>query len=257
MQQQKGCIVISIDDGSVDHYRLYRLLKSYEVPATFNIITSRMEREGYLTKEQLREIYQDPLMEIACHGHTHKNTDEDILEANACLGEWLGATGNGIGFASPGSQMKLDFVMENEAHLSSLGLVYVRSADNPSPCARHRELAIQLPAKGAPETVLTNISRLIYSIDGMYLPSAVVYQHTPVEDLKALADLAIQEGACLIVMLHRVEKPGEPHWENTWCYDFDKTEQFLRHIKKREQEGAVELLTTREMFEKRYPEKSH
>ena len=249
MSDKKGCIVISIDDGSIDHYRLYQLLKSYQTPATFNIITSRIDKTGYLTREQLTEIYSDPLMEIACHSNTHKNDDEDILLANECFDEWLDAMKNGIGFASPGSAMKKDFVIENAAHLHELGLVYIRSADNPTPCERHKAIYERLANEGAPETVLHNVSRLIFEFTDAYLPSAVVYQTTEVEHLKMLVDLAIEESACLILMLHRVEKEGEPHWDNTWCYDYDKTEELLRHIQKRRGEGVLDLMTTREAFE--------
>ena len=102
---EKGIVVISIDDGRYDSYRLYRLLSQYKISATFNIVTSRIGTEGYLSLDELRQIYEDPLMEIACHGHTHKNEDEDIMLGNQHLFGWLGEGDGRIGFASPGSGM--------------------------------------------------------------------------------------------------------------------------------------------------------
>ena len=246
---KKGIAVISVDDGSSDNYRLYRLLSQYEIPATFNIVTSRIDTEGYMTLGQLREIYDDPMMEIACHGHTHKNTDEDILEGNRQLFSWFGEGDRRIGFASPGSNMKQDFIAENEEHLREIGLLYVRSATNFNPNARHIELSRSLEEKGASEKVLRNISQLIYGFSDMFIPSAVVHHYTRVEDLKALADLAAEERACLVFMFHRVKKQGEDNWDNTWSYDFEKTEAFLQYLKSKRDGGALELLTTRAAYE--------
>lgn len=247
---EKGIAVISVDDGSADNYRLYRLLKEYGIPATFNIVTARIGEEGYLTLEQLREIHNDPLMEIACHGHTHKNSDEDILLGNKHLFEWLGEGDGKIGFASPGSDMKQDFVAQNEAHLREMGLLYVRSATNFKPSPRHLELMEALKAQNAAEKVLRNVSQLIYRFDGMFIPSAVVHNYTLPEDLMSLADLAATERACLVFMLHRVKKQGEPAWDNTWSYDLDKTEAFLKYLKQMQDRGELTLLTTRAAYEK-------
>lgn len=247
---EKGIAVLSIDDGSADNYRLFQLLARYGIPATFNIVTSRIDTDGYLTLEQLREIHDHPLMEIACHGHTHKNTDEDILEGNRQLFSWFGKGDGRIGFASPGSNMKQDFVAENEEHLREMGLLYVRSATNFAPNERHGELIRSLGEKGAADKVLRNVSQLIYGFSGMFIPSAVVHHYTRVEDLKALADLAAAERACLVFMFHRVKKQGEDNWDDTWCYDFDMTEEFLRYLKQKQAVGELDLLTTREAYER-------
>ena len=246
MNQKKGAIVLSIDDGTIDNYRLYKLLAELSIPATFNIITERIGRENYLTVEQLKEIHRHPRMEIASHSHSHKNEYPNIALANETLYAWLGIEEKQIGFASPGSDMKRDFVVENDASLRDLGLLYVRSSENPVPSEHQLALAKRLEEEGASPWIVRNVERLIYRLDNMYLPSAVVYQHTTLDELKALADLAEREQACIVVMLHRVEKMGEPHWENLWCFDYDITEAFLRYIKKKEEDGKLSLLTTRE-----------
>ena len=85
---EKGTVVISIDDGNEDDFRLYNeILLKYKLSATFNIVTNNIDGvnsvadgDKCLTKEQLSIIYNDSLMEIAAHGHSHKNCDEDILK---------------------------------------------------------------------------------------------------------------------------------------------------------------------------------
>ena len=246
MTQQKGAIVLSIDDGTIDHYRLFHLLDEVGVPATFNIITERIGRENYLTKEQIVEIHRHPLMEIASHSHSHKNEYDNITLANETLFSWLGIEERQIGFASPGSDMKRGFIIENEKSLRELGLIYARSSQNPAPSEHQVALAERLEKEGASPWLVRNVAQLVYRYDSMFVPSAVVLQHTTLDELKALADLAEREHACIVIMLHRVEKVGEPHWENLWCFDYDITEAFLRYIKEKEEQGTISLLTTRE-----------
>ena len=52
---EKGIVVISIDDGNSEDFRLYEnILLKYNLPATFNVVTSRIGEEYCLTKDQLR-----------------------------------------------------------------------------------------------------------------------------------------------------------------------------------------------------------
>ena len=247
-EKRKGCVVLSVDDGSIDNYRLFRLLAENGVPATFNIITERIGRPNYLSIEQLKEIYQHPAMEIASHSHSHRNDYDNISLANETLFSWLGIEERKIGFASPGSNMHRDFIQENEASLQHLGLIYARSSSNPTPTEHQVALAKRLESEGVAPWVVQNVSGLVYQFTDMFVPSAVVYQHTTLDELKALADLAEAEGACIVYMFHRVEKKGEEHWENLWCFDYDITEQFIKYIRQKEKEGTLNLFTTREAF---------
>ena len=247
-KERKGTVVFSIDDGSIDNYRLFQMFADYGVPATFNIVTERIGWGKYLSQEQLTEIYRHPLMEIASHSHSHKNDFDNVALGNETLFSSLGMEERSIGFASPGSKMHLDFVRENEQSLRELGIFYVRSAINPEPLESQITLAKRLEEEGHSPWVVKNVSRLVYRFTNMYVPSAVVYQHTTLEELKELADLAETEGACIVYMLHRVEKPGEEHWEDLWCFDYDTTEQFVRYLKQKQEKGTLDLLNTREAF---------
>jgi len=242
----KGILVLSFDDGSADHYRLFEILAKNNIPATFNIITSRIGEEHQLTRNQLQEIYAHPLMEIACHSHTHQNDECDILACKTLLQTWFDLPDNPIGFASPGSKMKYAYVRENENHLRNLGLLYVRSAENPEPSPRH--LALQNRYIDVPKFVNHNIPQFIYDFDELFVPSAVIYHNTSVDDIKALIDIVANEKVCLVLMFHHIKQKGEDNYEDLWNYDFDQMQNLLKYISDMRTEGILDIMTTKDAF---------
>jgi len=248
-QFKKGTVVITIDDGNADDIRVYEeILSKHSIPATFYIITSKIDGETNLTKDQLRTIYNNPNMEIANHGYSHKNDDGDITLGTTNLRDWLGITENTIGFASPGSQMKNDAIAQNEAHLKELGLLYVRTSESTKMNRRHLELQVKLQGEGASNYIIKNIPQLSYGFDSMCVNSAVVYHSTNVNDLKKLVDIAAEEKACVVFMFHRIKKPGEPNYEDQWSYDYDQFAEFAAYLAKKRAESMIDTLTTRQAF---------
>ena len=64
---------ITFDDGLLDLYTVaYPFLKRKGVPFTAFIVTDYLDKQGYITKEQLKEMSKDPLVTIGSHGVTHK-----------------------------------------------------------------------------------------------------------------------------------------------------------------------------------------
>ena len=248
-QFERGTVVITIDDGNADDIRVYEeILSKHNIPATFYIITGKIDGETNLTKDQLRTIYNDPNMEIANHGYSHKNDDGDITLGTTNLRDWLGITENTIGFASPGSQMKNDAIAPNEAHLKELGLLYVRTSESTKMNRRHLELQVKLQGEGASNYIIKNIPQLSYGFDSMCVNSAVVYHSTNVNDLKKLVDIAAEEKACVVFMFHRIKKPGEPNYEDQWSYDYDQFGEFAAYLAQKRAEGMIDTLTTRQAF---------
>ena len=209
-QFKKGTVVISIDDGNAEDFRLYEnILLKYRLPATFNIVSGTINGETNLTKDQLRTMYHNPSIEIAAHGYAHQNDDEDISKGVAELYDWLGIKEKYIGFASPGSRMKNAFIEQNSHHLRELGLLYVRTAKNPNPNGRHMQIRDELMRTGVAEEVIENIPQLTYSFHSMCINSVVVYHHTEQDALKTLVNIAAEERACIVFMFHRIKKKGE------------------------------------------------
>lgn len=66
-------ISITFDDGLLDLYTVaYPFLKKKGIPFTAFIVTEYLDKQGYITKEQLKEMSKDPLVTIGSHGVTHK-----------------------------------------------------------------------------------------------------------------------------------------------------------------------------------------
>lgn len=84
-------VILSFDDSRLDFYtNVFPLLKEYDIPATLNVITDFVNHpQNYsfpsgndeaMTTDQLKECAASGLVELACHGHTHKNTKDDIVD---------------------------------------------------------------------------------------------------------------------------------------------------------------------------------
>ncbi len=245
----KGTVVISVDDGNRDDFRIYEnVLSKLNIPATFNIITDSIGHKECLTKEQLKAIYQNPIMEIAAHGHTHSNDDEDVLKGIDLLNEWLGISKKDIGFASPYSRMTNDSIRENKEHLKELGLLYARTDQNRYPNSRHKELITKFKNSGETPFIIDNTPQLTYAFDGMCVNSAVILHDTALDDIKRMVDLAEEEKACIVFMFHRTKKKGEEDYESTWSYDYDLFQEFAEYIAQKRDNGSIDILTTREAF---------
>lgn len=246
---KKGIISISIDDGNTEDFRLYEgVLLKYNLSATFNIISNSIDGETNLSKEQLKTIYNNPSMEIAAHGFSHKNDDEDILKGVSELRCKVGITEKLIGFASPESRMKNHFIEENQEHLKSLGLLYIRTAGNSGANNRHLEIQDRLKLAGESDYIIRNIPQLIYSFNSLCVNSVVVYNHTSLLDLKKLVDIAEDERACIVFMFHKTKKKDEFGHDDLWSYDLDKFEEFAQYLDKKRNEGTIDVLTTRQAF---------
>ncbi len=65
-------ILITFDDGLADLYTIaYPYLKKHNIPFTAFIATDFLDKEGYITTEQLKTLASDELVTIGAHGVTH------------------------------------------------------------------------------------------------------------------------------------------------------------------------------------------
>lgn len=74
IEQKSGnnMIVISFDDVPQNFYTTaYPILKSYRFPFILYITTGFLDKEDYLSFEQVRELSKDPLCTIGCHTFSH------------------------------------------------------------------------------------------------------------------------------------------------------------------------------------------
>jgi len=248
-QFERGTIVISIDDGDADGFRVYEnVLKKHRLSATYNLVTDLIGDTNRLTREQVQILYNDPLIEIAAHGHTHQNDDEDVSKSVECLYSWLDIKKGAIGFASPGSQMRNAFIEENAEHLRSMRLLYVRTGRNPKPNPQQLAFRDALIAQGASDFLYKNAPQFIYSFDGLCVNSVGIGHQRPVADMISMVELAVAEKACVVFTFHRFKKPGEENYEGVWCYDYDSFVEFAEYLSQMRDAGKIDVLTNEQAY---------
>ncbi len=251
---KKATVILSVDDGRKDAYRFFKeMLEIYNIPATFNIVTDWIDTSNNpesrsLTLTELKEMSQSDLVEIAAHSHTHKNDDEDIIKSKNLLSEWLGISDK-IGFASPGSRMNNDFIKTNAEKLLNMGFLYIRTGRAKEPLSeKHLKAREKAKEMGLCDWAIDWASELCYGYDSICVNSSVVLNFNKVSELKDLTRLAIEEKACILFMLHGVAKENETSPDNLWCYDYNKTLEFIKYLSELRNKGEIEVLTTKEAF---------
>ncbi|RDW21136.1 hypothetical protein CWR48_04050 [Oceanobacillus arenosus] len=230
----QGMVSFSYDDGAMNNYDLgIPLHEEYNLPATFNIITSIVDgtlEQGAkafaldyfgmpITRAQIIEM-SNLGYEIAAHTHTHPiqhrqgrflsdYTAEEVLyeytTANGLLRKW------GIprieGFAVPGSKWTPTI-----ADLAKPHYRYVRSLGNRS--------VIPYPPT-----------------DPYNLPSFFVGGTTSVKVIKAKIDEAISQKKWLIIMMHGLTKQTGNVQE--YLYSTERLEQIFQYIASKPEEQLL------------------
>ncbi|MBQ7974374.1 MAG: hypothetical protein IJ300_01625, partial [Clostridia bacterium] len=216
---KKAVIIFSIDDGRADLYRLAKeILIPQNMPATFNITTDSgfSVKTSSITREELADISKCDLFEIANHSDMHTNKFDDIYKGFLTLCDWLGFDKTSpIGFASPNSEMSLEYIEDNIEKLNKVGVKYVRT------------------------------SREDYfnkDTNSIALTSYPVKFDTTLKALKEKADIAVENGYCLIYLFHSVCKSEDKNYGETWSYDFDKFLDLVMYIKELQNQGKADIM---------------
>ena len=239
---KKAIICLSIDDARENMLPLiYNELIPNNIPATIFAVTGFIdgtaENRGYpcVKKEELIKIHNTGLFEIANHGDSHKNTIEDIKLGREKLISWLNLDkGVKLGFASPGSNMKIKDALLMQKDLEDAGVLYVRTYDN----------SIIFDENEKDSHAFISKSEFAFS-------SVVVYKGvTPLDRLIELTEYAIKNNLTLILMLHNFAKKGEAIYDGAWTYDIDEFSKFLNYLIGKRERGELDILTIKEALEK-------
>lgn len=234
-------VILTFDDSRLDFYtNVFPLLKEFNIPATLNVITDFVNHpSGYsfpsgsdkaMTREQIVECHESGLVEIACHGHTHKNTKEDVVENLRCLRNMIGDCK--IGFASPTSAVTWENKNANGLwDLVEQGeLSYIRSG-------------IRIRREGKIYAVLSVLDSKLHSnhlfwylnkrtinpsrIRVPYLSSTTVHSYTKPCQIKQFLKKA-KSDSTIILMFHSVKKRGEKGYGvDKFYYDYDNFREIL------------------------------
>ena len=257
MKKNKTAIItLSFDDGRIDTYTVSKeMLEKKNIPATINIATSYVDGDARIgkdapvamTKENVIELHNTGLFEIAAHGDLHKNDFEDISAGREKLLSWLGKDGT-IGFASPGSVMTVDFINDNKAKFKEIGFSYARTSHTHQK-KRFAKIKVMF-RKAARITGSVFLYRLAYNdltvVDDFAVTSIPVFSFSTVKQLKSIVRLAIKRGALLTLMFHSVCKPGDPGYNNIYSYDWDEFNKLINYLSDMRERGKLQILTTEE-----------
>lgn len=199
----QGMVTLSYDDGEVNNFELARPLHvQYNVPATFNIITNRLQTGMF--SWQVLKSHNDGI-EITSHSHYHdvqliNKTDEELhfefSESKRLLEEILPVTVES--FVVPFSQY--------DERIKNIAMQYFNSV-----------------------RVYSKEYNDIPPGDKYWLKSAIAVDKTTVfDDVKTVIDYAVINQKWAIIMLHGVKPPGQKSGQ----YDIDTVllEQILSYI---------------------------
>ena len=254
-------VVLSFDDGRLDTYtRAIPIMNKYRVTATINVVSDFIEHESVysifpsasnkaMTKVMLKEVYLKGF-EIACHGHTHKNTQEDIINNVTALKEW-GIHTDEMGFASPYSYITKKNMCEIDELLRTGFISYIRSG-----IQVRRESFFYKAAYIIQE--LTHNKYLFYLLNKTnctkkseledYVIGVSISSETTFKQIKFLIE-KLPDDSTIILILHSILKPtDEGYGADKWYMDEKIFCDLCIYLKSNR---AVEVLTNIELMRRR------
>ncbi len=126
---KEKALTFSYDDAQIHDRRLVDIFDKYHMKATFHVNSSRLGKEGYIAKEEVKELYRNH--EVACHGVTHPffnklspgQTVLEIDEDRRALEESTGKIVRGMSY--PFGEYNDDLIRVAR----DLGIVYSRTTE--------------------------------------------------------------------------------------------------------------------------------
>lgn len=257
---KKGIVTLSFDDGRKDNYFIFKdLLEKYKIPATVNIATGYIEgkvqagKNPAMLKEEVIELYNNPLFEVAGHGDMHGNDIDDIREGKKKLVQWFQLPEKSkLGFASPGSEMSIDYIDSNYETFERMGFEYIRTGLRVS---SYRILRIA--ARRFARVIHSAYAfRFAYndtfqdSVKGLAVVSIPVLHDTTFRQVKGVIDQAIKQKKWIVLMFHSIEQKNGLYYSDVWTWDYEAFERLLKYISKKRNEQEIEISTTHDAYNK-------
>lgn len=201
-----------------------------------------------ITVKEIKE-WESLGFEVACHGATHQNTAEDVIQNIKEL-QSFGIDTEGIGFASPTS-----FITEKNVHQTGIDklkkegkISYIRTG-------------IQVRREGLIYTFfsivekITHNSWLYYRLNRQniikknnipeLLPSTAIKSYTTLKQVKYLIN-KMPENSYMILMLHSVLKKNDPFYgKDNYFWDADKFEELCSYLVG---DKGITDMTSKEMY---------
>ena len=238
-------VILSFDDSRLDFYtNVFPLLKEFNLPATLNVTTDFINHpqnfnfqsgnNEAMTVEQVKACAASGLVEIACHGHKHKNTKNDVAENIEMISRMIGK--GMLGFASPTSAI----TWEN------------KNAEGVWDMVEHGELryvrsGIRIRREGLIYTLLSVLDSKVHSnylfcllnkrsinlkkLSDPLLNSTTIHSYTKKRQIISFVESAPPDSA-IILMFHSIKRNGENGYgADKFYFDYDDFRDILCFLK--------------------------
>lgn len=258
----KISVGLSFDDGRKDNYRVAKILKKNNIPATFNITTSYVDgriswedapcKNKSMSVENIIKLYELGF-EIAGHGDCHKNTLSDIRKGIWKLKNWLLLDENDlIGFASPDSNLSEVYIAGKKEQLKNAGIQYVRIAGRKVPGFRMRVIRKLAHLTGSTILYRTGFRDALTDRqqNTFIVHSVPVMRQATIRQIQAIILEAVKSRKNCILMFHSIVKSGEPFYKDAWSWDYEKFLELCVLLKKMRKKGLLDICTIKDIAEK-------
>lgn len=120
-------VVITFDDGYENVYtHAYPILKKYEFPATIFVLADFIGAQGYLTLEQMKEMYQHGIF-MGAHSRTHaylpdltyEGQEEEIVGSKRIIEQKLRGSVNYFAYPSGGFNNQIKKIVKEAGFLGA------------------------------------------------------------------------------------------------------------------------------------------
>lgn len=237
-------VSLSFDDSVNSVYNVaYPILKEEGLPFTINVITDNIEKgiPMYMTVSQLTELHEYGA-EIACHGHTHKNTRQDVQDNIVSLAK-MGLVDSEIGFASPNSEITQTNGADVKELLNNGILTYIRTGT----CVRREGLLYAITSYIERIThskflfyILNKRNIIKNNSDSNLFMSVAVTKHTTTKQIMYLLN-KIEDGTSVILMFHHIVADKRCNLQNTWSFSKSDFYNLCKSIKC---DPRIDVITT-------------
>lgn len=128
-ENKTKALTFSYDDGQIYDRRLVEIFNRYELKGTFHLNSGMLDRDGFVTSDEIKELYKGH--EISCHGAVHKYLNHlpaellfhELWEDRRRLEELSGSIITGMSYAYGEYS---DYVVDS---LRQIGMKYARTVE--------------------------------------------------------------------------------------------------------------------------------
>lgn len=225
-----GRLVFSFDDARYDSYEAIKIAAQYGIKSTLNVTTGYVEGilpetcKDFLVpamkKEQVVELSHNNLVEIACHGHFHKNKLEDILEGKKVLSSWLD-DGYKLGFVSPGSSVNFSEIPLSK--FKEYDFLFVRIGPRWAPCGKFLRILrkVSRVLKSKKLFYLGYKTTIQKAVDENYLIHGVpvIHDNTLEQFEYIISKASKKKGLDIVLIWHSVLDLNAPSGTDNWSWN--------------------------------------